>query len=490
MRRLSLIILVGLAVVSMSVTLTKPSPHGSDFKLNCSVCHNADSWEVNLKKLTFNHNTTTFPLEGQHQVVNCRQCHTTLVFSAAKSECSDCHTDFHNQSTRLNCSRCHTPKSWLVTNATQIHQNSRFPLVGAHVTADCYDCHKSGSLLQFDPLGIECVDCHRNKYLATTNPNHQTAGFSVNCRDCHKISAFDWGANGFNHNIFPLTQGHSGVACIKCHPGGNFNVSTACYSCHASNYNATSNPNHAGCNFPTDCSQCHTTNPGWQPALFDHNTTPFALTGAHLSVNCNSCHPSGCAGTPNTCVGCHQNNYNATTNPNHPACNLSTNCTNCHTTNPGWQPSSFNHSSTGYTLAGAHVSLACNTCHPSGCAGTPTTCVGCHQANYNQTTNPAHAAAQFPTTCETCHNQNSWSGATFNHTFPIYSGHHNYGVWNTCADCHPNPNNYAEFTCLTCHGQSQTNNSHSQVSGYSYNSAACLSCHPNGSAGKSAGKRF
>ena len=33
----------------------------------------------------------------------------------------------------------------------------------------------------------------------------------------------------------------------------------------------------------------------------------------------------------------------------------------------------------------------------------------------------------------------------------------------------------------TCHehdDQSQVNNDHSQVSGYSYNSAACLNCHP------------
>ncbi|MCX6269960.1 MAG: hypothetical protein NTU44_01860 [Bacteroidetes bacterium] len=479
MRKLSFLILVGLAVVTMSLTLSRPSPHGSDFKLNCMLCHNSTSWEVNQKTIIFNHNTTAFPLKGQHRETRCKQCHPTLVFSEAKTECSDCHTDFHNQSVRLNCSRCHTPDSWLVTNVTQIHRQSRFPLAGPHATANCFSCHKSGSLLNFEPLGVECYDCHKANYVSTTNPNHTTADFSTNCQECHKITAFDWGAGGFNHNFFPLTLGHANVECAKCHPNGSFHISKDCYSCHKPNYDATTSPNHAGCNFLTNCSQCHTTNPGWQPALYDHNTTPFPLTGAHTTVTCNKCHPNGCPGTPSTCLGCHLPNYNATTNPNHPNCNISQNCASCHTTNPGWQPATFDHSTTGYMLSGTHTTLTCNKCHPNGCSGTPVTCVGCHQNDYNQTSNPNHAAAQFPTDCATCHSQSSWTPATFNHDglyFNIYSGKHQ-GHWNTCADCHPNTSDYSVFTCITCHTQSETNNSHDGVSGYSYNSDACYSCH-------------
>jgi hypothetical protein len=110
--------------------------------------------------------------------------------------------------------------------------------------------------------------------------------------------------------------------------------------------------------------------------------------------------------------------------------------------------------------------------------------VGCHLTDYNQTNNPPHASAQFPTDCQMCHTTSAWIPSTFDHDgqyFPIYSGKH-AGEWNLCSDCHTNPGNYAEFTCLTCHGQSQTNEEHNGVPGYSYNSNACYNCHPNGNA--------
>ena len=41
-------------------------------------------------------------------------------------------------------------------------------------------------------------------------------------------------------------------------------------------------------------------------------------------------------------------------------------------------------------------------------------CVGCHQAQYNATRNPNHAAAGFSTTCETCHRATdpTWTSGT------------------------------------------------------------------------------
>jgi hypothetical protein len=114
--------------------------------------------------------------------------------------------------------------------------------------------------------------------------------------------------------------------------------------------------------------------------------------------------------------------------------------------------------------------------------------VGCHLNDYNQTTNPPHASAQFPTDCQTCHTTVAWSPSTFNHDgqyFPIYSGHH-AGTWTLCSECHTNNSNYAVFSCIDCHqhsNQSEVNNQHQGVSGYSYTSAACYSCHPTGSSG-------
>jgi hypothetical protein len=223
--------------------------------------------------------------------------------------------------------------------------------------------------------------------------------------------------------------------------------------------------------------------------LFPIHNNYFPLTGAHTTVDCNSCHPGGIYNnTPNTCVGCHQANYNQTTNPNHAAIGIPTTCATCHTTNPNWQPATFPIHNNYFVLQGAHVSVDCFSCHQGNYQGnTPTTCFGCHQTDYNNTNNPPHLSAQFPTTCELCHTQNAWVPSTFNHDgqyFPIYSGQHQ-GEWDLCSDCHTNPNNYQLFSCIDCHehNQNSMNQEHQGVPGYSWNSIACYTCHPDGNSG-------
>jgi Zn finger protein HypA/HybF involved in hydrogenase expression len=71
-----------------------------------------------LKTVSFDHSKTRFPLVGQQQSANCKQCHTSLEFAVAKTDCNSCHIDFHEQTVGTDCSRCHTPKSWTVTNIT------------------------------------------------------------------------------------------------------------------------------------------------------------------------------------------------------------------------------------------------------------------------------------------------------------------------------------------------------------------------------------
>jgi hypothetical protein len=67
--------------------------------------------------------------------------------------------------------------------------------------------------------------------------------------------------------------------------------------------------------------------------------------------------------------------------------------------------------------------------------------------------------------------------------FPIYSGSH-LGTWDNCTQCHEDANNYAGFTCLSCHEHSQSSmdSEHNEVNDYTYNSVACLDCHPTGRA--------
>ena len=292
MRKLSSLILLVLLSVSL---FAQKSPHGESFKANCDDCHKTDGWKVDLKTVSFDHNKTRFPLIGQHQSANCKQCHTSLEFAVAKTDCNSCHTDFHEQTVGPDCARCHTPKSWTVTNITQLHQQSRFPLLGAHKTADCRECHKNmmststsasptASLLRFDPLGVQCYDCHKANYESTTNPKHEPINYPPdNCTLCHKQNAFSW---KFNHGT----------------------ITGECKDCHIDNYNTTTNPNHTSLNFPTSCKDCHTTE-SWKPADYrDHDAISFPIySGNHQGEwnSCSDCHKNPADYGQFTCIDCH-----------------------------------------------------------------------------------------------------------------------------------------------------------------------------------------
>jgi len=437
------------------------------------MCHSTDSW-TKIKTNAFNHDQTDFPLVGQHKVVACRKCHTDLVFSNAKTDCNACHADVHQQTVGLDCERCHTPASWIVKDVTRIHNQSRFPLNGQHARTDCYQCHKSASLLRFDPMRSACVDCHINDYNATTNPSHIASKFPTDCNFCHNEQS--WLSSTFDHNTtaFPLQGAHTGIECNKCHATGYAGTSTACVSCHRTNYDGATNPNHLANNFSTECQTCHNVT-AWQPSTFNHNSTAFPLTGGHVGVECIKCHGNGYVSTPSTCVSCHQANYNATTNPNHLTNKFSTDCQTCHNAT-AWQPSTFNHNTTAFPLTGGHVGVDCIKCHGNGYVSTPSTCVSCHQTNFNATTNPNHVTAKFSTDCQTCHNAIAWQPSTFNHntatTFPLTGSH--VGV--DCIKCHANGYAGTSTTCVSCHqaNYNATTNPNHLTNKFSTD---CQTCH-------------
>ncbi len=452
------------------------SPHGSDFKISCKTCHSSKGWQLDKEIYSFNHAKTNLPLVGQHTTLDCNQCHKTLVFNEAKSDCFACHKDVHQTTVGLECSRCHSPKSWLVNNITDIHQRSRFPLVGAHRNADCVQCHKSESMARFDVPGVNCIDCHRQSYMATTNPNHVQAGYPQDCLFCHPLTSFQWTGSGFNHSTFPLTLGHASPACIDCHKNANYVATpTDCYSCHQANYTASTNPNHIATNIPTACATCHTTIPGWKPASYNHTT--FPLTQGHFGPSCNDCHKGNYTTVTSDCYSCHKANYTASTNPNHIAAGIPTTCSTCHTTTAGWKPALFTHTTFPLTLG--HATPTCNDCHKGNYTTTSNVCYSCHVTDYNNSTNPSHVALAFATTCTQCHTTvPGWKPATYTQhdaqMFPIYSGRHK-GQWTLCTDCHTNAANYLLFDCKHCHTDAHRNSN--------YTNAQCYSCHPRGTTG-------
>ena len=469
---------------------TNPSHAQAGFSQQCQTCHTTAAWIP----ASFDHSKTPFPLTGAHVNVPCDQCHVNGQFASTPTNCYACHLKDYNGTANPNhaqagistgCQGCHTTTAW--TPATFNHNNTPFPLTGAHVNVPCSQCHING---QFANTPTDCYSCHAKDFNSTTSPNHVQSGIPTQCQVCHNTTA--WIPATFNHNNtpFPLTGAHTSVPCATCHTDNYAGtLPTNCYGCHAKDYTSTATisgvPNHVTANFPQDCTLCHTTST-WLNATFNHNNTSFPLTGAHTTVPCATCHTDNYAGTlPTTCYGCHTTDYNNTATmggsvPNHISAGFPTDCTICHTTST-WLNATFNHNNTPFPLTGAHVNVPCNQCHIGGVyAGTPTDCYSCHKADYAGTTNPNHAAAGFPTTCATCHTTTSWAGATFNHTwFPTNHGNAN-GV---CSTCHTNPNDFSVFQCTNCHTAAQTNPQHSGISGYVFNSVNCYQCHPTGGGG-------
>src|SRR6202007_1306005 len=131
-----------------------------------------------------------------------------------------------------------------------------------------------------------------------------------------------WTDGKFDHSTtgFTLTGLHTVPPrqCTDCHNAtfGGYNIqTTACYYCHQTDYNGTTNPNHKASNFPTACDQCHSTS-SWLSATFNHNSTGFPLTGSHTVPPraCTDCHINNNYNlTATSCVSCHQTHYHNAT---------------------------------------------------------------------------------------------------------------------------------------------------------------------------------
>ncbi|MEZ4896287.1 MAG: hypothetical protein R2806_05605 [Saprospiraceae bacterium] len=440
----------------------------------CLACHPTGSADG-----AFDHNQTNFPLTGAHLTVACVECHAD-GYTGTPTTCVSCHQTDFNQTTDPNhqqlglssdCATCHTTQPGWSPAQFPIHDEI-YALTGAHaaIANDCASCHANG----FANTPNTCAGCHIDNYNATTNPNHQQAGFSTNCATCHTESAWTPVTN-FDHNKtnFPLRGAHTSVACAQCHTNGYSGTPTACVSCHQDDYNATTDPNHKTSGFSTDCASCHSES-AWQPANFDHNKTNFPLRGAHTSVACAQCHTNGYSGTPTACVSCHQDNYNATTDPNHKTSGFSTDCASCHSES-AWQPANFDHNKTTFPLRGAHSSVACAQCHTNGYTGTPTACVSCHQDDYNSTIDPNHKTSGFSTDCKSCHSETAWQPANFDHNktaFPLRGAHSSVA----CAQCHTNGYTGTPTACVSCHQDdfNATTDPNHKTSGFSTD---CKSCH-------------
>jgi hypothetical protein len=232
-------------------------PHKSSLGLDCSRCHEQIDWEP--RGLIAEHSRTRFPLVGAHSITPCEACHLQAPigdFRGAPTACALCHQQDLARATSpdhlasgwvTSCERCHTPVSW--TGAGFTHDI--FPLAGGHGGLECTQCHTSG---RFDPIPPDCISCHLDDYQRA--PDHVALSYPRDCRLCHSIS--DWQSAVVRHDFFPLTGGHAGLDCVRCHTSGTFTpLPTDCYACHQSDYERA--PDHVEDGFPRDCTRCHNT---------------------------------------------------------------------------------------------------------------------------------------------------------------------------------------------------------------------------------------
>ena len=469
--------------------------HGQQgFSQTCESCHTIMGWSP----AQFDHSKSGFPLTGSHTVPprTCADvgCHAGNNFHLTQTTCVSCHqTDFNKTSNPSHvqgnfpttCEICHNTSTW--SPASFDHSKSGFPLTGQHTVPPraCTDCHINNN---YTITNTSCVSCHQSDYdKAKTPVDHAGAHFPTTCATCHDTT--NWMDATFNHSAtgWALTGMHTVPprACSDCHINANYNITdTSCVSCHQTDYNNAKTPvDHAGAHFPTTCATCHDTT-NWMDATFNHSATGWALTGMHTVPPraCSDCHVNGNYNISNTsCVSCHQTDYNNAKTPvDHVQAGFPTTCDTCHDT-INWMDGKFNHTQTGWALTGMHTvpPRACGDCHVNGNYKlNQTACVTCHQTDYNNTNNPAHAQVGFPTTCEVCHDTIAWTDATFDHSktaFPL-TGMHTVPP-RQCTDCHVN-NNWTTLPtdCYGCHkaDYQSTNNPNHAAAGFP---TTCATCH-------------
>ncbi|MCB0666183.1 MAG: hypothetical protein KDC80_10190, partial [Saprospiraceae bacterium] len=460
------------------------SPHGDFFTMDCIICHSASSWKLDENIYSFLHDTTGFPLVGEHQLVDCKSCHSSLVFSEARNTCNSCHQDIHNQTVGFDCARCHDSKSWLVENISDVHQQNGFPLQGMHSLLACNECHQEADVLRFEPIGNECIICHTTDYQNTTKPDHQKAGYSRDCAECHNINSFEWAASGFNHDFFPLTGAHEITDCAQCHLGSTYSdISPDCISCHQDDFNATRNPNHEANGFSTYCVDCHTTASDWAPAKFtDHDAEYFPIySGKHAGAwnLCAECHTEDGNMATFSCTVCHEHNQEKTDKEHASVGGYNYNSTSCIACHPmGDLSDPFNHNETNFPLTGAHIVTECLDCHSQGYAGTPSLCAECHLTDFEESNNPDHVSLGFSNDCASCHTTSpGWTPASMpnhNEFFALNGSHATIAA--ECISCHDGNFNETPNTCAECHvnDYNSTDNPPHEQLGFSTD---CASCH-------------
>lgn len=315
----------------------------------CAACHSAPWQKVTMAERCLN---CHIDLTSDHN-----NFHTVMLTQSRSLTCNGCHTDHNGQNASLTRMNLSNFPHLSVGFSLQVHRKTSLG-----VDFSCSDCHGS-DLSQFDLEN--CGECHTRIDRYFTQEHFQT--FGPYCLECH--DGVDRYGGRFDHNLLPfqLVGKHSNATCADCHSGAQSLVELQatrqdCLGCHAKD-----DP-HQG-QFEQDCGSCHTPE-DWQQVVFDHSLTAFALTGAHVDVECVGCHTNNLYKVSSSeCITCHSD-------PDYHNGLFSPDCTLCHATS-AWLPAQFQSAHTFPINHADERDNACRTCHPIRL--TEYTCYGCHE---------------------------------------------------------------------------------------------------------------
>ena len=390
---------------------------------SCQTCHSehhgADFAIVNRQSFAlagvpdpahFDHRLVGFAMDGAHLELDCAACHEhadaavlpvgTTRYLGLDQDCATCHEDAHDGTMQLVCAACHGQQSFDRLEARD--HDRHLPLVGGHAESSCRACHAAN-----EPRALEA--------LGARMPSGAAPPPRV-CADCHASPHRD----DFIANAARLDGLSERASCRSCHQAEHRSFDDPAVT--------VTRAQHAGCGFGLDgphaaiaCADCH------RPEAGDF----AARHPGRAQDDCRACHEDphggqfdGEAGAAARCVTCHARD--------------------------AFTPHAFGidaHAQTALPLTGAHVDVACETCHvvddDAGVRrfrGTPVACAGCHD-DAHRGFFTARAAPPSAADCASCHGTTAFAeqppDSVFDHArdcgFAIHGAHDQAG----CESCHP-----------------------------------------------------
>jgi hypothetical protein len=280
--------------------------------LTCRSCHpdhrGATATLTDLSRIDISHDAFGYALTAHQKQTDgsafvCKTCHVNGYVKFDQTVCTTCHQQInagfmhaHLAAYGATCLGCHDGIDSY--GHAFNHAAVAFQLTGKHAALDCGACHTGArTIADLKATTQDCASCH-------TKDDAHKGEFGSGCGTCHTTQG--WTPATFDHSKtkFPLTGGHAGLACTKCHANAVFTtLSTTCVSCHP-------DPTyHVGLFTNMTCDQCHTT-AAWSPATFNL-PHPAGNCGDqncidHHRSTCNDCHP---VSLPTfSCLKCHDSN--------------------------------------------------------------------------------------------------------------------------------------------------------------------------------------